>query len=226
MKDGKFGQGVKMNDPNQKFPITKAISTFEIFVSNPRANEKTVQMKAPTIITNEESIKTLFKGQLANGGLLTSSPQSLSVIFACSPLNKSSTDIQVTLHFDNDSYINLFFNKECNTVQEIQEYFTFLYVIYWILILLIISFLVVLFFYYLKRNELSLIDFYDKIRELIKEKIDYYKMKRNNEYESKGLVNSKYIEEDDLDIKITSTDTSGNEKEKKFKPMTFEYGGI
>jgi hypothetical protein len=226
MKEGKFSQKVKMDNPNEKFPISKSINTFEIFISNPKANEKIIYMKAPSIITNDENIKTLFKGQLANGGLLSSFPQSLSVIFACSPLNKSNSDVQVTLHFDTNTYINLFINKECNTLEEIQEYFTFLYIIYWIIILLIISFLVVLFFYYLKRNEITFIEFFDKIRELIKEKIEYYKINRNNGLESRGLMNSKNIEDDDLDYKITSTDPSVIEKDKKYKPTTFEYGGI
>jgi hypothetical protein len=215
MKDGKFHDGVKINDPNQKFPISQTISTFELYISNPRANEKMVHMKEPTIVYNEQD----------KGGNLTSSPQSFSIILACVPLTKSSTDIQVTLHFDNDSYINLFFNKECNTIQEIQEYFTFLYIIYWILLLLIIAFLVALFFYYLKKNELSLMEFYDKIREFIKEKVEYYKKKRNfNEGENKGLINSKFVEDDDIDIKISSAASA--DKEKNNKLSTFEYGGI
>ena len=121
MKEGKFSSGIKINDPNTKFPISKTTSSFEIFVSNPKANEKNVHMKEPTMVYNEEDLTLIFKGQLAKGGALTSSPQSLSIIFGCSPLNKSNTDIQFTLHFDNNSFINMFFSKECNTVEEIQE---------------------------------------------------------------------------------------------------------
>lgn len=226
MKEGKFTQKIKIDNPNEKFPISKSINTFQIFISNPKANEKIIYMKVPSIITNDENIKTLFKGQLANGGLLSSIPQSLLIIFACSPLNKSNTDIQVTLHFDTNNYINLFINKECNTLEQVQEYFTFLYLIYWIIILLIISFIVVLFFYYLKRNEITFMEFYDRIRELIKDKIEYYKLRRNNESESKSLVNRKNMDDDELDYKIPSTETSVIDKEKKYKPTTFEYGGI
>jgi hypothetical protein len=226
MKEGKFSSGIKINDPNTKLSISKTTSSFEIFVSNPKANHKNVYMKEPTIVYNEEDLTLIFKGQLAKGGLLTSSPQSLSIIFGCSPLNKSNTDIQFTLHFDNNSFINMFFNKECNTVEEIQEYFTFLYVIYWILILLIIGFLVVLFFYYLKKNELSLYEFYDKIREYVIRKVDDYKRRRNQESESKHLVDSKYAEEDDIDVKISSLNTGINEQERNNKNINIEYGGI
>lgn len=225
MKDGKFNDGILINHPNYKFPISRTISTFEIFLSNPKAHEKLVHMRDPTIVYNEQELTTIFRGQLAKGGNLTSSPQSFSIIFACAPINKSSSDVQITLHFDDHSYINLFFNKECNTIEGIQEYFTILYIIYWILIVLIITFMVALFFYYLKKNELSIIEFYDKIREYVYEKVDYYKRRRNyNESENRSLINSKMVEEDDIDFKITSS--AASDKDKNFKSSAFEYGGI
>ena len=226
MKEGKFSSGIKINDPNIKFPISKTKSSFQIFVSNPKANEKSVQMKEPTMVYNEEDLTLIFKGELAKGGILTSSPQSLSIIFGCSPLNKSNSDVQLTLHFDDKSFINMFFSKECNTVEEIQQYFTFLYVVYWILILLIVGFLVALFFYYLKKNELSLYEFYDKIREFITQKLDQYNRRRSQENENKNLVNSKFADDDDIDVKITSLNRATDEHERNNKNFNFEYGGI
>ena len=55
--------------------------------------------------------------------------------------------------------------------------------------------------------------------------MEYYKKKRNfNEGEKKGLINSKFVEDDDIDIKISSAASA--DKEKNNKLSTFEYGGI
>ena len=55
-----------------------------------------------------------------------------------------SEKAEINLPFDDGGHINLFFNKECDTISEIQDYFILLSVIYWIFLILISSFIFLL----------------------------------------------------------------------------------
>ena len=88
-------------------------------------------MSAPKIIYDETEISAIFFSQLKEGGRIGNEPLVLETRFICLPYRKKVTDLQLILDFDNYDSVRLFISKDCDTLDEIQEYFTILYVIYW-----------------------------------------------------------------------------------------------
>ena len=88
-------------------------------------------MSTPQIIYDESEISPLFTSTLKAGGRIGNEPLLLETHLACLPFRKSVTDMQIILEFDNFDIVRLFVSKECDTLEEIQEYFNILYVIYW-----------------------------------------------------------------------------------------------
>lgn len=238
MKDGEFTNIIKAHDPKEKFVIPKHTSSFTIYFST--VTEENLKMKEPVLIFNEQDYTTFVKGDLVKGGALKTTPQSYTVSFGCHAFKKSTTDLELELEFVNNQSLKLFFAKECDTIEEIQEYFNILYVIYWILLILIVVFLAIVILYYLKRNEITYPLLLEKIKETLinayhsaKLKYDNIKNKMIDKYESKygqiskkrkmdySNMESKLYEESDLNETkiIIDKDKNGLKKDDS-------YGGI
>jgi hypothetical protein len=147
---------------DQKLTIPKNVTTLVLYIRNIGDNK--LVLNKPTYTANEGDLTLLLSGDLANGGRVTAAPLNLIITIACQPYKKSKTDIAIELNFVNSTF-SLFFAKECDTVQEIEEYVSILYVIYWILIFLIFAFIFVVLYFYLKNNDITLYDLIEKTRE-------------------------------------------------------------
>jgi hypothetical protein len=139
IKEGKFVLN-EFKELSNEHIIPSSSPTFTLFISTSKPELK-YTLREPEIILNEENLVPIFQGQLRKGGEINNTPQSLILAMACTSLKRSKTDIQIKLKFDNNQHINLFFNKECDTTEEITAYFSILTFIYWIFLILISIFI-------------------------------------------------------------------------------------
>jgi hypothetical protein len=233
-KQGKFiSQNV--SGLNSEFLIPSVNPTVTLYFSS---TEKESILSEPEVIINEENLVAIFHGELRKGGILHDTPQSLTLAMACAALKKSKTDIQIKLKIENQP-LNLFFKKECDTTHEIEEYFSIITFIYWLFLLLIVFFLIAIFLYYLKKNDLTLFDLIDKVKEFCREKVylryfaspgDQTQNKELKIQRKEKLYEDDHLDES-LDIKINSKDS--DEKIEKMvnrkndtSKNTVDYGGI
>jgi hypothetical protein len=178
ISNGRATGVVKATDPTdgQKFTIPKNTTSITLYLSYTGMNGDAT-LKKPSYMANESDLAVFLSGELAGGGKLTSTPGVLELTFACQPFKKSKTDIAIELGFNNTMF-SLFLAKECDTVEEIEEYFTILYAIYWILLFLIFAFIFVVIYFYLKNNDISLYDLFERARETMTRK--YNTLRGNN----------------------------------------------
>jgi hypothetical protein len=196
-------------------------------------------MKEPLLSYDGNAFQAVITGELAKGGILTNHPQSLTFTFACTPLKYTKSDIELTLHFQNNDIVSLYFQKECETVGDLQE-FDILYTIYWIMLILMFIFLGIVIYYYFERNGITLEELYHSA--IIQIKIWYgkakyqYNQKFGGQPEHSILNNNKnenFYEENDLvDITIKTDkknfDSQNKENSGKvnYNNFTTDYGGI
>jgi hypothetical protein len=154
----------------QKLTIPRDSTSMTLYIKYDKDGQ-TLRLKEPTYTANESDINMLVSGDLSKGGTIGNSLQTIVMNLACQPFKKSKTDIGINLHFETSNSISLFFSKECDTVEEIQEYFSVLYAIYWTLLLLLVAFVVIILYFYLKKNEITLFELYDKARDYLQNKI-------------------------------------------------------
>lgn len=179
-------------------------------------------MKTPKIFYDENDYTLIVKGDLINGGIINNQNSILSLNFVCLPYKKTKTDLEVTLSFDNGKRVELFLTKECDTIEEVQQYFTVLYTVYWILMILIALLIVVIFLYYLQRNNMSLNDLYEQAKEYVNITSDYIMTKYYEyRYPEQKLFTpvGKYTEPELLDYHITSNHYKKNDEK-------VDYGGL
>jgi hypothetical protein len=243
-KEGKFVE--KGSDLSLAISIPANIPTLTLYFSTKPGN--VILMDEPDFILNQENLVPILRGELRKGGIITDIPQSLIIAMACTNLKISKTDIQLKLLFEKDKKLNIFFNKECDTTTEIQEYFSILTFIYWVFLILIVIFLITVFIYYLKKNEMTVFDLLDKVKEygnyLIEKYLNKDKFKSLGHQSQSELTQSNeqlrirkeklFIEDDHLDndepidIKISS----GSENKEKLSKagnantVNMDYGGI
>jgi hypothetical protein len=121
-------------------------------------------MLKPTIIYDESLLAVVPSGKLSNGDVLTSTPESLTFTFGCTSFKQSRNDLEINLNFQNNEMINLYLIKECDTMSDVQDYFNFFYTIYYILLLIFFGFVITILYYYFRRNDISLLDLYNIVR--------------------------------------------------------------
>lgn len=248
MENGKFkSSGIVSENSsehtNYKFTIDKDINTMSFYISSGIENkdEPNLVILNPKLIYDENNLGIVVSGQLGNGGAITSNVENLSLNFICMPFKKSISDVQVNLIFKNYDVVDILFTKECDTLGEIQEYFSILYFIYWVLLFLILLFLVAIFAYYLKRTNMTLSEFVKKTIDNIKEY--YYRIcnKQRNDYEDYNIEATKtsknnnrlneYDDKEIVDLDIKDSTINNNQLNKDLvndiKKMNVEsYGGI
>lgn len=181
-------------------------------------------MRTPDTTYDVEDYELMVAGELSNGGFIFDEPRKLSLIFACKPFKQSATDLQLSLDFGNKQEVELYLNKECDSMQTVQEYFTVLYVVYWIIIILIALLVVAVVLHYLQTNELSFTDVISYGKKYSLTMLDWAQEKyyefRYPETDKKHFVQlDKFVEPDTLDIQISSP--SSHEKLEKA-----DYGGL
>jgi hypothetical protein len=166
----------------------------------------------------------MLSGNLKNGGLITNDPSKLVISFACQQFKQSTTDLQLHLDFGNNKDIELFLSKECDSVQAIQEYFTVLSVIYWIIIILIVLLIVAVAMHYYQNQNISFQDLLSNgkrytyiVFDWLTEK--YYEYRYPGHEKRHFVQLDKFVEPENLDIQITSS----NEERIKDKN---DYGGL
>lgn len=114
--------------------------------------------------------------------------------------------------------------KECDSVQDIQEYFTVLSVIYWIIIILIVLLIVAVLMHYLQNQQVSFQDLISNGKKFTFLSMDYLTEKyyefRYPQQDKRHFVQlDKYVEPETLDFHITSS-INEDPKDKN------NYGGL
>jgi hypothetical protein len=225
MENGKFSGIINVHDTSSKFVINKDNPILTLYISS-SSEGNVLMMKEPEVIFNEENLITIFKGDLQKGGIIEQKPQILTLAMACKDIKVTNNDMQIKLSFDSQT-ISLFFQKECDTTQEIHDYFIIIRIIYWIFIVLIVIFIVVVALYYLKKNELTLFDTLEKIKQYIDSKL--FSQDNTNDNianslsQSRELINEKNPNDENIDIKISTPNRSTG---KSYSELKMDYGGI
>jgi len=181
MQNGKFVQNFPLEN-NGKILLPKEISSISLYLSYSKP-EKSLEMKVPNIMFDENDLSVVTAGFLMKGGILTNKVDKLTLAFICFPFKLSKSDVQISLDFGNLDMINLFFIKECDNIGEMQEYYYILNTIYWIVILLVIVFFAAFLMFCLKKRDMTLWELTNKVVEYIK---NYY----NNCFSKSYSVNS------------------------------------
>jgi hypothetical protein len=177
-------------------------------------------MKPPVVVYDENLLNVVVTGPLIKGGLLTNSPEMFTITFACTSFKQNINDFEVSFQFDNHDMINMYFSKECNTIGEVQEYFTFFYTIYYILLMIFFGFIITFIYYYFKSNNLTLLDLFEQIRNKLIALYQYIVSKiQNKPYKHNELTRESLYEEHDLvDVNIRT--------ERIPTKYSSDYGGI
>lgn len=215
------------HDTENKMTLDKDTHTISLYLTS--VGTHTYKMKKPELIFNEDNVVSLFKGDLQTGGSVNADSQSFTLALACKEnMTKSSTDIQLKMMFDDNLHVCMFFSKECDTTDGIQSYFTVIKFVYWLLIILIVIFIVVIALYYLKKNELTVYEAVDRIKDYIDSRLFGHRKLGlgfiNREVEAKHREDRLFEDDQNLDIKIS---THGGETElKNAKAGNIDYGGI
>jgi hypothetical protein len=178
-------------------------------------------MKQPIIVYDENLLNVVITGPLSKGGLLSITPEIFTITFACTTFKQNINDFELSLQFDNNDIINMYFSKECNTIGEVQEYFTFFYTLYYILLMIFFGFIFTFIYYYFKSNNLTLLDFFEQIKNKIVSLYIYMKSKFNKQNykdEEHQTRESLYDEHDLVDVNIRT--------ERVTTKYSSDYGGI
>jgi hypothetical protein len=186
-------------------------------------------MLEPHISYDVNAFQAAITGELSKGGILGNTPQSFTITFACIPFKYTKSDVEVTLKFQNNDVISLYFQKECETLGEIKE-FDILYTIYWILLLLIMFFAIVSTYYYIEKNKDVIIEglrnYWARFRVWIRQ---FFRKSRSEEENLTALKTEELYDENDLvDVKIKTDSTQKINKNtnNNFNSFTTDYGGI
>ena len=188
-------------------------------------------MKGPLVLYDSNAFQAVVTGPLSKGGILTSSPQLFTVTFACVPFKYTKSDVEVTLSFQDNDMVSLYFQKECQTVGEVKE-FNLLHTIYWIFIIIILTFVAVTSYFYIEKNKDNIVEFLNRMWTKIKRMANHYANKGRSGEEEHLKSEDCYEENDLVDIKIkteTKAFGKGNTNVKanvKYNNFTTDYGGI
>ena len=130
----------------------------------------------------------------------------------CPTLKYSKSDMELTLNFQDNDSVSIFFSKECDSVGDINE-FDILYTIYWILLSVFFILLIVVIYHYIKRNNLDVLEllysWYEKCKNTINDLINKFYNKEDKGVHLKLKEENFYEESEIVDIKI-KTDTKNN----------------
>ncbi len=195
-------------------------------------------MKEPELTYDINSFQAVIEGPLAKGGILSSSVESFTIHFFCPPLKTTKSDIELSLYFQNNQSVRLYFQKECDTVGDTSE-FDILYTIYWLLLWVLTIAICVIIYYYIKRNnsgiEEVLMNIYYKCSLFFQSIYNKYLRRKGPErmeadpasLKLNNFPDNVYEENEIVDVKIkTSMGINDGDRNEKNNSFNTDYGGI
>ena len=136
---------------NLEIPIKQQTLDLNLFLS-----KNTIELDVPKLIYDENTLEAVTQSDLMHGGLIDQNPRELSVVFLCKPNIKGITDVELILkQKSNEKYLSYVFRKNCDTITQLETYFTFLYIIYWIMMFFVILFAISTGIYFMNRNGIT-----------------------------------------------------------------------
>lgn len=157
-----------------------------MFSSSP--NHK-LEISQPLLSFDENVLEAIATNDLKLGGdIITDNVKYLNVVFICKPNKKEVSDFQLVIKQQNfeiadnskEFAITLNFKKECNTLAAIEQYFSFLNFIYWVMMLFVLIFAITTIFYFLNRNGMTLDELLKNALFYIHKKIIIFKENMRN----------------------------------------------
>jgi len=148
-------------------------------------------------------MNAVLSGPLYKGGILSENIETnFTVDFACLPLQHSISSVEIILKFGNNDVLSLYLQKECKSVGNLTNSYSFLSTIYLIFLFLIMMFSAGVVYYFYLRNRILIKDTIAKLIEKINnkyhrreksdtERLNYYASFRETSYEENDLVDAK-----------------------------------
>jgi hypothetical protein len=183
-------------------------------------------MREPKLVYDYNSVTPVILGSLDRGGIISNTPTKIEIFFGCVVLKYSVTDFELTLEFENNDIVELFFKKECENVGPAQEYFNFFYTIYYILLILILLLFIGAVYFYLKKNDISLDALYQKVINQFRRWWGSRGSKPSEEEYSLNPTTNLYEESDLVDFKIKTETKPISKNDVKYNKFSTDYGGI
>ena len=221
------------------YSIPANTPTLVLVIAKPQDTSNTniydeLILDKPKLNYDENLLDILISEELKGGGYISTIPRKLGFAFACKPNQKGITSIQVSLNFNSKESISFSFGKECDTITAIEEYFSFIYFLYWLLLVLLFSFITIFVVCYMKKENISFNEFVGRVSSSTKEKIEQYKSQIQNKYRSYkyGEITSNKPTEllsDMNDSESVESDIHYNlnlNQEKQIQESKTNYGGI
>lgn len=227
-----------MTIPTDKNDIVFNIGTGSL----PKA--EAITMNNPKITFDENLMDIVTASELKSGGEISAIPKKLTILFACKEHQKGKSQISVTLTFTNHDVLSFSFFKECDTISAIENYFSVIYFLYWLLLITIFSFIIVLTIFYLKRENISATELSKRILDgiisklvdykgFVERKYNYYRhgvSENNNSYSNKdhdlhlNTLNNTHTGENFV-MDVSDSEVSYNQEKQKDSSNNY-YGGI
>lgn len=151
---------------NMEVPIKQSVLKLSLSLS-----KSSIELDTPILDYDQNEMEALITSDLKYGGSLSEKPRDLTLVFACKSNVKDKSDIQLVLREKgNKKSVTFNFKKKCDTITQMESYFTFLYIVYWIMMCFVIIFAFSTGIYFLNRNGLTLEDLYASLLKKIKTK--------------------------------------------------------
>lgn len=166
---------------NLEIPIKQQTLDLNLFLS-----KNNIELDVPKLIYDENTLEVVTQSDLMHGGLIDHNPRELSIVFLCKPNIKAITDVELILkQKSNEKYLSYVFRKNCDTITQFETYFTFLYIIYWIMMFFVILFAISTGIYFMNRNGITIEGISSVMKRELGKKFNIVKeYLQNNNYSS------------------------------------------
>lgn len=212
-----------------KIPSTQNTLKIGFFTSTP---DSRYSLDLPVLSYDENVLESMLADDLKLGGEITSNPRYLNIILICKPNKKEISDFQIVVKDSiTKEAIGIDFQKECDTISGIEEYFAFLKFVYWIMMIFVIVFAFSTVTYFLNRNGMTFGEFIKSSIRNFMIKINDIKEYVNNGYTSMrhmSGMSKKYESRDSYDDGILRDEglNDGSSMTTKRNSDNNTYGGI
>ena len=151
---------------SMEIPAKQSVLKLSLFLT-----KASLELDVPILDYDQNEMEALITSDLKQGGTISQNPKDITLVFACKSNVKDKSDIQLLLREKgNNKSLTFNFKKRCDTVTQIESYFTFLYIVYWIMMCFVILFAFSTGIYFLNRNGLTLGDLFDSAISKFKSK--------------------------------------------------------
>jgi len=177
---------------NKMMVIPEEMNKIKLFLNN--TSVEALKMKSPYIVFNKNNLDVIPTGWYNKGGYLTNKT-SISLNFVCKPYKVSKNDIQLSLIFENYDPVNLFFEKDCNTIIAIQEHYTIIFMICWFILCILVVFIVLAIINFLNQTNSTLLELLKSIASFICCKYTNSNLNKNDDEDENRKLNTEKDEE-------------------------------